>query len=63
MSFSDLPVINPGNPDVGKTPSVRDIVAQRAYLRLDRYVLGRRTRLLDGPSPGFPQVHIRYRGH
>jgi dienelactone hydrolase len=63
FSFSDLPVVGPAGPDVGKTPSVRDIVAQRAYLRafLDRYVLGRRTRLLDGPSRRFPQVHIGYR--
>jgi dienelactone hydrolase len=64
MSFSDLPVIGPDGPDVGKTRSARDIVAQRAYLRafLDRYVRGRRARLLDGPSRRFPQVHVAYRG-
>jgi len=63
MSFSDLPIIAPGGPGVGKTPSARDIIAQRAYLRafLDRYVLGRRAPLLDGPSRRFPQVHIGYR--
>jgi dienelactone hydrolase len=64
MSFSDLPVIGPDSLGVGKTPSARDIVAQRTYLRafLDRYVLGRRAPLLDGPSRRFPQVHIAYRG-
>jgi len=64
FSFSDLPVMGPGSPDVGKTPSARDIVAQRAYLRafLGRYVLGRRAPLLDGPSPRFPQVSVTYRG-
>jgi dienelactone hydrolase len=63
MSFSDLPVVGPAAPALGKTPSARDIVAQRTYTRafLDRYVLGRHTGLLDGPSRRFPQVHVGYR--
>jgi hypothetical protein len=62
FSFSDLPVVAPAGPDVGKKPSVRDIVVQRAYLRafLDRYVLRRRSPLLDGPSRRFPQVRFAY---
>jgi dienelactone hydrolase len=63
LSFSDLPVVASAGPDVGKTPSARDIVVQRSYLRafLDRYVLGRRSPLLDGPSRRFPQVRFAYR--
>jgi hypothetical protein len=58
MSFSDWPVTAPANVGARKTPSARDIAVQRAYLRafLDRYVLGRRPRLLEGPSRRWPQV-------
>lgn len=54
---------SPAAPEIGKKPSARDIVAQRAYLRafLDRYVLRRRSPLLDGPSRRFPQVRFAYR--
>jgi pimeloyl-ACP methyl ester carboxylesterase len=57
-SFSDWPVTAPGNVGARRTPSVRDIRVQRAYLRafLNRYVLGRRSRLLEGPSRRWPQV-------
>jgi dienelactone hydrolase len=63
LSFSDLPVVAPAGSDVGRKPSARDIVVQRAYLRafLDRYVLRRRSPLLDGPSRRFPQVRFAYR--
>jgi len=63
FSFSDAPVIAPLASGVGRHPSARDIAVQRAYLRafLDRYVRGRRSALLDGPSARRPQVSVRYR--
>jgi dienelactone hydrolase len=61
MSFSDLPVIAPEA--FGGRASARHIAVQRTYLRafLDRYVLGRRSRLLDGPSRRWPEARVRYR--
>jgi hypothetical protein len=58
LSFSDWPVTTPRNIGARRTPTARDIAVQRTYLRvfLDRYVLGRRSRLLDGPSQRWPQV-------
>jgi dienelactone hydrolase len=63
-SFSDLPVIMPATPSVGKRPSARDIVLQRAYARafLDRHLRDRPSRLLDGSSRRFPRVSFEYRG-
>ncbi|MEA2322799.1 MAG: hypothetical protein QOD81_2649 [Solirubrobacteraceae bacterium] len=56
MSFSDVPIVAPGS--VGTTRPARDVAVQRAYLRafLDRYLLGRPSRLLAGPSRRWPQV-------
>jgi hypothetical protein len=63
FSFSDAPVIAPAALTTVKRPSARDIAVQRAYVRafLDRYVRGRRSRLLAGPSSRWPQVAFRYR--
>jgi dienelactone hydrolase len=63
MSFSDLPAIAPTALSPGAPRSVRAIAVQRAYLRafLDRYLLNRRSRLLAGPSPRWPQVIFQYR--
>jgi len=63
FSFSDLPVSAPASIGAPKKPSVRDIAVQRAYLRafLDRFLLGRRSPLLEGPSPRWPQVSFSYR--
>jgi len=46
-----------------KRPSACDAAVQNAYVRafLDRYVRGRDSRLLAGPSPRWPQVSIRQR--
>jgi predicted dienelactone hydrolase len=65
MSFSDLPVIAPRGPGVGKRPSRRDISLQSVYIRafLDRHLRDRPSRLLDGPSRRFPRVSFKYRGH
>jgi dienelactone hydrolase len=64
MSFSDLPVIAPRGPGVGKRPSPRDISLQSAYVRafLGRHLRDRPSRLLDGPSRRFPRVSVKYRG-
>jgi dienelactone hydrolase len=64
MSFSDMPVVAPDALRLGKRPSARDIVLQRAYVRafLDRHLLNRPSPLLDGPSRRFPQVSFEYRG-
>jgi predicted dienelactone hydrolase len=58
MSFSDWPVTQPANIGARRTPTARDVAVQRVYLRafLDRYVLGRRSHLLDGASRRWPQV-------
>jgi dienelactone hydrolase len=63
FSFSDLPVSAPAGIGAPRTPSARDIALQRAYVRafLDRYVRGRRSVLLDGPSRRWPEVHFTYR--
>jgi dienelactone hydrolase len=63
FSFSDLPVTNPAAIGAPRVPSARDIALQRAYLRafLDRYVRGRRSGLLAGPSRHWPQVSFAYR--
>lgn len=63
FSFSDLPVIDPRAPDLGKTPSARDIAVERVYVRafLDRYLSGQRSALLEGPSARWPQVRFAYR--
>jgi dienelactone hydrolase len=63
FSFSDLPVSAPAGIGAPRTPSARDIALQRAYVRafLDRYVRGRRSTLLEGPSRRWPQVRFTYR--
>src|SRR4051812_30337382 len=63
FSFSALPVPAPAGIGAPKTPSARDIALQRAYVRafLDRYLRGRRSALLEGPSPRWPQVRFTYR--
>lgn len=63
MSFSDLPAVAPTALSHGGPRSVRAIAVERAYLRafLDRYLLNRRSRLLTGPSPRWPQVTFLYR--
>src|SRR3954470_5827322 len=63
FSFSDLPVSAPAGIGAAMKPSERDIALQRAYVRafLDRYVRGRRSALLDGPSRRWPQVRFAYR--
>jgi hypothetical protein len=63
FSFSDLPVSSPAAIGAPQPPSARDIAVQRAYLRafLDRYVRGRRSTLLEGPSPSWPHVSFPYR--
>jgi dienelactone hydrolase len=62
FSFSDMPVIGPGSPGVGKRPSARDISLQTTYVRafLDRYLRDRPSRLLDRPSRRFPRVSFKY---
>lgn len=62
-AFTDLPVVAPTALSLGGPRSVRAIAVQRAYLRafLDRYMLNRRSRLLTGPSPRWPQVTFLYR--
>jgi hypothetical protein len=63
MSFSDLPAIAPTALSPGAPRSVRAIAVERAYLQafLDRYMLGRRSPLLTGPSPRWPHVSVQYR--
>lgn len=64
MSFSDLPVLYPGAPGLGRYASPRDLALQSAYVRafLDRELLGRPAPLLEGPSTRFPQVTVVARG-
>lgn len=63
LAFSDLPAIGPTALTPGRPRSVRAIAVQRAYLRafLDRFMLNRRSALLTGPSPRWPQVSFQYR--
>jgi hypothetical protein len=63
LAFSDLPAIGPTALSPGRPRSVRAIAVQRAYLRafLDRFMLNRRSALLTGPSPRWPQVSFQYR--
>ena len=63
LAFSDLPAIGPTALSPGRPRSVRAIAVQRAYLRafLDRFMLNRRSALLTGPSPRWPQVSFHYR--
>lgn len=63
FSFSDVPAIAPETLTDAKRPSARDLIVQNDYVRafLDRYVRGRYSRLLAGPSPRWPQVSIRQR--
>ena len=62
-AFSDLPAVAPTALSPGGSRSVRAIAVERAYLGafLDRYLLHRRSRLLTGPSPRWPQVTFLYR--
>ena len=62
-AFSDLPAVAPTALSPGGTRSVRAIAIERAYLRafLDSYLLNRRSTLLTGPSPRWPQVTFLYR--
>jgi hypothetical protein len=63
-SFSDLPVLAPDAVSVGKWhASASDIVMQRAYVRafFARYLLGRRSPLLDAASPRYPRVVFAFR--
>ncbi|MEY2533438.1 MAG: hypothetical protein QOF29_1348 [bacterium] len=64
MTFSDVPIVAPGAPGAGATRPARAVAVQRAYLRafLDRYLLGRPSRLLEGPSRRWPQVTFGRRG-
>jgi dienelactone hydrolase len=63
LAFTDLPAVGPTALSPGRPRSVRAIAVQRAYLRafLDRYMLNRRSRLLTGTSPRWPQVTFQYR--
>jgi predicted dienelactone hydrolase len=63
MSFSDLPAIAPAGVGTPPARASRDVAVQRTYLRafLDRFVRGRRSSLLERPSPRWPQVSVRFR--
>jgi dienelactone hydrolase len=63
MSFSDLPVVAPESVRARGTSAARDIAVQRTYLRafLDRFLLGRRSALLERPSARRPRVTVQFR--
>ncbi|GAA4262525.1 alpha/beta hydrolase family protein [Dactylosporangium darangshiense] len=68
LSFTDYQVLFPQAgvpadqlvPNFGTVDPARSVTAQRAYLLafFDRYLRGRQSRLLTGPSPRYPEIRF-----